>query len=344
MPAGEAQDEPAVVEDAVVARVLRRCCPDSCGCRGCRAARRCCRTRRRSACAGSGRTWRRTRRSRRRQPCIDRGRATAGPAGRRRWRRRDGGSTRPQRQVEQRRLDVVERVAGVGRLGGESGAQRRRAPSRIGWRDQRVDHPEDDVGRVVGLDVHGDPPRLPGLVEDPHLQMRVSTRRPRACTGRRVRGARHRGSPSSRLSCPRGHGQEPARDLLTPRIRRQISPLGQGECGYHAQRGSVASAAAVTRDGARIRRDAVTGTTKRAPVTRTPAGGSRPSPRGADALHRNDVVDLQRMAGNRATAKLVVQRDPTPQQAPRRPPRTPVGSRASTRTSSSRSTCSPRHT
>ncbi len=29
----------------------------------------------------------------------------------------------------------------------------------------------DDVGLVFGLDVHGDAPRLPGLVEDPHVQM-----------------------------------------------------------------------------------------------------------------------------------------------------------------------------
>jgi hypothetical protein len=78
----------------------------------------------------------------------------------------------------------------------------------------------------------------------------------------------------------------------------------------------VASAAVVTRDRARIRRDAAIVTTKPAPLTRAPAGGSRPCPRGADALHCNDVVDLQRTAGNRATAELVVQRDPTPQVAP----------------------------
>ncbi len=79
----------------------------------------------------------------------------------------------------------------------------------------------------------------------------------------------------------------------------------------------------MTRDRARIRRDAATVTTKRAPVTRAPTGGSRPYLRGAEALHRNDVVDLQRTAGNRATADLVVQRDPTPQVTP--PPTPDVG-------------------
>ena len=86
-------------------------------------------------------------------------------AGGARWRQHP-----PQRQVEQRRFGEVERVAGVGRLGGESGSQRGEAvQDRVcgEW----VDHPEDDVGLVFGLDVDGDAPRLPSLVEDPHMQV-----------------------------------------------------------------------------------------------------------------------------------------------------------------------------
>ena len=75
-----------------------------------------------------------------------------------------------EREVEERRLDVVERVVGRGRRGTES---RREPGQRCQHRfaDERVHDPERDVRSGVGLHVHRNPPRLPAVLEDANLQM-----------------------------------------------------------------------------------------------------------------------------------------------------------------------------
>ena len=75
------------------------------------------------------------------------------------------------REVEERSFDVVERVVGIERGGTESRGERRERRQH-GLADERVHEPERNVRSGVGLHVHGNPPRLPPVLEYPNLQMR----------------------------------------------------------------------------------------------------------------------------------------------------------------------------
>ena len=74
--------------------------------------------------------------------------------------------------IEQRRLDVVQRLAGVRRQRREPlRPARQRRQHRMA--DQRVDHPERDVRAGLRLHVHRDAPRLPAVLQHANLQVRA---------------------------------------------------------------------------------------------------------------------------------------------------------------------------
>ena len=83
-----------------------------------------------------------------------------------------GGSDAAERDVEQRRLDVVERLAGVGRQRRESLRPARQRRQR-GWPASGSTTQNATCEPVSGLHVHRDPPRLPAVFEHANLQVRA---------------------------------------------------------------------------------------------------------------------------------------------------------------------------
>src|SRR5262245_63026962 len=72
--------------------------------------------------------------------------------------------------VEQWSFDIVECVIGILLNRPEPRSLRgKRRQQRM--TDERVDHPERDVGAAIGLHVHGNPPGLAAILEHANLEM-----------------------------------------------------------------------------------------------------------------------------------------------------------------------------